>query len=223
VSPSIRAGDPVAQNSEADITVTDIVGSDMTAAVSGIHLEAFKGYLNARLGRGYVRALIQWFVGQEGAIALAAVDRDYQVIGYAVGAPVALAQKLRNDLFWVTARSIAVHPWVVLDKRLWKVGFARFRSKSNTGTVIRGPALPEPIMALFGIGVSPSRRQRGVGQQLLRAFEERARELKIGSLLLWVYADRATTRRLYEKCGWHSCPGSVEVTGVTKYVRVLDP
>lgn len=207
---------------ESDITIADVVGRDMVDAVSEIHLEAFRGYLNARFGIGYARALIHWFARQEGAIALAAVDGNHRVVGYAIGAPSTLAQKLHGALFWVTAGSIVLHPWVILDKRLWKVGYARFMNKRNASDTSPRSDLPEPVMSLFGIGVKPSHRQRGIGQRLLRAFEERARSHKIQSLLLWVYADRTATRHLYEKCGWQLCPGSMESSGVVKYVRILD-
>lgn len=208
---------------ESDITIVDVVGLDMVDAVSEIHLEAFRGYLNARLGVRYARALIHWFARQEGAIALAAVDGNHRVVGYAIGASSTLTQNLHGALFWVTVGSIVLRPWVILDRRLWKVGYARFINKRNDSDAGLEQDLPEPVMSLFGIGVKPSHRQRGIGLRLLRAFEERAKSLKIRSLLLWVYADRTATRHLYEKCGWQSCSGSMESTGVVKYVRILDP
>ncbi|MDC8447742.1 MAG: GNAT family N-acetyltransferase [Nitrospira sp.] len=194
----------------------------MADAASEIHLQAFSGYLNARLGAGYARALIDWFAQQGDAIALAAIDGNHRVIGYAIGAPVTISLKLRGDLFWITVRSIVLRPWLILDKRLWKVGYARLVKKNDADNISHEQDLPHPTMSLFGIGVEPPHRRKGVGQQLLLAFEERAKALKYRSLLLWVYADKATTRRLYEKCGWHPCPGSIESTGAIKYVRLLD-
>jgi ribosomal protein S18 acetylase RimI-like enzyme len=222
VFPSISPDGSVQSNSEADITITDIVGHDMVDAVSEIHLQAFSGYLNARLGAGYARALIQWFAQQEDAIALAAIDRDHQVIGYAIGAPASITQKLRHDLLGITARSIILRPWLILDKRLWKVGYARLMRENDVDNINHEADLPEPIMSLFGIGVRPSHRRKGVGQQLLCVFEARAKALRNRSLLLWVYADKLTTRHLYEKCGWCVSQGSLESTGVTRYVRLLD-
>lgn len=218
----ITSGNPIPSDTQGGITIVDIVGYDMAAAVSVIHLQAFSGYLNARLGAGYARALIRWFTQQEEAVALAAIDHDHRVIGYAIGAPASITQKLRHDLFWVTAFSIMLRPWLILDTRLWKVGYARLVKKNDAGDISQGPDLPEPTMSLFGIGVKPSHRRQGVGQQLLRVFEERAKTLRNRSLLLWVYAEKVTTRHLYEKCGWRSCPGSLENTGATKYVRFLD-
>lgn len=220
--PSLRSEAPVSPDPAEDITITDIIGQEMVQEVSEIHLEAFRGYLNARLGTGYACAFIQWFAQQEGAVALAAFDRNRRVIGYAIGAPASITQKLRHDLFGITVCSIMLRPWLILDKRLWKVGYARLVKKNDAGDDSHGPDLPEPTMSLFGIGVKPSHRRRGIGQQLLRVFEERAKTLRNRSLLLWVYADKVTTRHLYEKCGWRLCPGSLECTGVQKYVRLLD-
>lgn len=217
-----RSKDSIPLSADGVVTITDIDEFGIADAASKIHLQAFSGYLNARLGEGYARALIDWFAQQGDAIALAAIDGNHRVIGYAIGAPVAINHKLRGDLFWITARSIVLRPWLILDKRLWKVGYARLVKKKDADNINCEPELPEPTMSLFGIGVKPSYRRKGVGQQLLLAFEERAKALKYRSLLLWVYADKATTRRLYEKCGWHPCPGSLESTGAIKYVRLLD-
>lgn len=208
---------------DIDASVVDIVGSNMISGVSNIHLEAFQGYLNANLGPRYAHALIQWYVKEEAAIALAAIDRQQQIIGYVIGGPMALAKKVRSDMFLVTVQSVIRHPWLVFDRRLWKMGRARFAARHSTRKTIRMPELAPPIFSLRGIGVKSSHQQKGVGKLLLRAFEERAKMLRAKSLLLWVYSDKAATRRLYEKCGWKACPDSITVAGTIKYVRVLDP
>jgi ribosomal protein S18 acetylase RimI-like enzyme len=223
VSPFIRSEESVPLGADDVVAITDIVDLGIADAVSKIHLQAFSGYLNARLGVGYARALIGWFAQQGDAIALAAIDGNHRVIGYAIGAPVTINHKLRSDLFWITVRSIILRPWLILDKRLWKVGYARLvKKKEADNNISHEQDLPEPTMSLFGIGVKPSHRRKGVGQQLLRVFEERAKSLKFRSLLLYVYPDKVTTRHLYEKCGWRPCPGGLESSGAIKYVRLLD-
>ena len=213
----------VPAHNPVDVTIVDITGSERIRAVSEVHLEAFSGYLNARLGAGYARALIGWFVREKEAIAIAAIDRDHRVIGYAMGVPSNLARRLRQDIFWVTARGIILRPWLLLDRRLWKTGKARLRNFVDRRDVGPSSDLPEPTMSLFGIGVALSHRKTGVGLRLLQAFEDKARTLKMRSLLLWVFEDKKGTRRLYEKCGWRSCPNALGQTGVAKYVRLIDP
>ena len=195
----------------------------MIPAVSRLHLEAFNGYLNARLGGVYASALIGWFVREQDAIAIAAIDCDHRVIGYAIGAPSNLARLQRQGMFWVTARSIILRPWLLFDRRLWKAGKARLRNFVAPHDVRPSSDLPEPTMSLFGIGVALSHRKTGIGLRLLQAFEEKARTLEMRSLLLWVYEDKKGTRRLYEKCGWRPCPNTLGQTGVVQYVLLIDP
>ena len=198
----------VPAHNPAEIAIVDITGSEMIRAVSEMHLEAFSGYLNARLGGGYASALIGWFVREkEKAIAIAAIDCNHRVIGYAMGAPSCVARQLRQDMFWVTFSEHHLKPWLLFDRRLWKVGKARLRNFVAPHDVCPSSDLPEPTMDLFGIGVALSHRKMGVGRLLLQAFEEKARALEMRSLLLWVYEDKIATRRLYEKCGWRPCPG----------------
>ena len=166
-----RLEDSIPLGAGGVVTIADIDDIGIADAASKIHLQAFSGYLNARLGVGYARALIDWFAQQGDAIALAAMDGNHQVIGYAIGAPVTINHKLRGDLFWITARSIVLRPWLILDKRLWKVGYARLAKKNDAGNISHEQDLPKPTMSLFGIGVEPPHRRKGVGQQLLLAFK----------------------------------------------------
>jgi len=183
----------------------------MTAAmisdVVEIHLEAFGGYMNARLGRGYARALIGWFRQGRGSIALVALGGDEKVIGYAVGTRWDLYAKMNRDLLWSAVAAIASRPWLLLDgsllqravRRLWLIA-----RRTHSCEQSRGFGLPEPTMALVAIGVLSSVLGKGVGQRLARAFEARAQELKMGSMILAVYPDNIVARKLYEKCGWES-------------------
>jgi len=212
----------VSAHNPEEIAIVDIAGGDMVRAVSHVHLEAFSGYLNARLGRGYASALIDWFVREkEKAIAIAAIDRNDRVIGYAMGAPVSLTRRLRQDMFWVTARSIILRPLVLFDRRLWKVGKRRISDFVAPRDVHPSSDLPEPTMSLFGIGVALSHRKIGVGRQLMQAFEDKARLLEMRSLLLWVHEDNIATRRFYEQCGWRPCPNAPGQLS-RKYVRLID-
>ena len=56
------------------------------------------------------------------------------------------------------------------------------------------PKLPEPIMSLVGIGVSPLVQGKKVGKRLMRAFEAKARELQMRSLRLSVSDEEAKAR-----------------------------
>lgn len=202
-----------------DVTILDISGGEMIRAVSSVHLEAFAGYFNARLGSGYATSLIKWFSHEKRAIAIAAVDSHRKVIGYAIGAPVGHDRALKRELFWVSARSLILRPWLLCDGRFWAIGKTRLRNLVGPREVSRSLDLPEPTMSLVAIGVASSGQRKGIGLQLVQAFDERARALKMRALLLWVDEDRAGTRHFYERCGFRPCADSVD--GSMFYCRLF--
>lgn len=183
----------------------------MTAAVISdvveIHLESFGGYMNARLGSGYIRAFINWFCHARDSIALVALDGSGKVIGYVVGGRWDLYEKMNRDLLWPAVVAIASRPRLLLDGRFFQLAVSRLwliASRIHPCGQSRGFALPEPTMALVALGVLSSVRGKGVGQRLARAFEARAQELKMSSMILAVYPNNIVARKLYEKCGWES-------------------
>jgi ribosomal protein S18 acetylase RimI-like enzyme len=170
--------------------------------VVSVHMDAFHGYMNASMGRGYVRRFLMWFAKQPDAIAVVAVDGG-RVVGYVVGAPVGYERPLSRDLFWVVAAAAAVRPWLLFResfrKRLAQRAARFFFPRPARPDV---PDLPEPLMSLVGIGVSASGRGGGIGRKLLMEFEELCRQRQMRAMRLSVYADNVVARGLYERGGW---------------------
>ena len=63
------------------------------------------------------------------------------------------------------------------------------------------PSLP-PQADILSVGVNPLCQNRGIGQALLAAAEEKLRAMGVGDILLEVRQSNAPARRLYEKCGF---------------------
>ena len=55
----------------------------------------------------------------------------------------------------------------------------------------------------------------------MKAFEERAGEMRMASLRLSVYPDNVGARRLYERCGWQALPQPASASGTIYYGLVL--
>ena len=55
---------------------------------------------------------------------------------------------------------------------------------------------------LYTIYVDPGRWGTGVGRELIRAGEERLRELGYGKVVLWVLDGNRRAQRFYESAGW---------------------
>jgi ribosomal protein S18 acetylase RimI-like enzyme len=190
--------------------------------LASLHLDVFSGYPNALLGRGYAKAFIEWFAQKEEAIAIAALDSDSKIVGYALGAPVGYAHSLNRDLFWVVAVRVLLRPWVFMNMRFWTV--LAVRVKSVTGFCQEGAQrveLPEPVMSLVAIGVDSSKRKQMIGQRLMEAFEDRAHALNMRSLVLSVYESGTAARRFYEKCGWQEHDRRTDKAGVMRYFKVF--
>jgi len=162
---------------------------------AGVHLEAFRGYMNARLGRGYAKAFLRWFSRAPHGVALAALENG-KLAGYVVGAPAGYDRGMSRALIWVVARAFALRPWLLFERRFLQRIALRAR-----------PAPPRAadaakIMSLVGIGVAEAGRGSGIGRLLMEEFERRARALGMTAMRLSVYTDNDRARRLYERAGW---------------------
>ncbi len=203
-----EAGQP---NSPGAVLNTSIVENhttvDMPAGivpeVVHLHMQAFRGYMSARLGRGYIRAMIEWFRTYEPGIALIVKDEEGRLAGYVIGAPLGYGAAMNRDLLGPAIRATIARPWLLLDRRIRRTAWGRLKllagRRAPPGEV---PELPPPTMSLVGIAVAPESQGRSIGALLVDAFESRAREKNAGSLRLSVYPNNPSARRLYEKCGW---------------------
>jgi ribosomal protein S18 acetylase RimI-like enzyme len=63
---------------------------------------------------------------------------------------------------------------------------------------------PDADGELYVIYVDPAHWGRGVGRELIRAGEERMRELGYRHVVLWVLDDNPRARRFYEAAGWRT-------------------
>jgi GNAT superfamily N-acetyltransferase len=203
-----------------NITISDIRQKAVVQSVAGVHAEAFTGYLNTRFGMGYITSYINWFAHANQTIALAAFDDQQHITGYAVG--VLAGHPLNRELFWVLVRSVILRPWLLCDVRLWQAARSRLRFLVDGKKACDRLDLPKPTMALVAIGVSSSYRRQGIAVHLMQAFEEKARSLKMRSLIAWVYEDNTLARQLYEKCGWQPCTDSLDERRSLKYFKVID-
>lgn len=204
-----------------DVSVVPMT-PEMLSTIAELHLIAFKGYMNTRVGNAYVRSFMNWFMRTKGAVALAAVDGQ-EVLGYVVGIPTESLHAMDVDLLPVGAIGVLLRPWLFFSAPARRT--LRTKIKSILNKHLPEPAefyLPRPTMELVGIAVSPVARGRKVGSRLVERFETASRELGMRSLKLSVYPDNAPARRLYENSGWSPVPGSEASVGAMTYFRILD-
>jgi len=87
----------------------------------------------------------------------------------------------------------------------WPPTFVAERDGQIVGYVAVGRSADEESDGeLYAIYVHPEHWGTGIGRALLRAGEERLRELGHTRAVLWVLEDNPRTRRFYELAGWSS-------------------
>ena len=195
---------------------------EMIPDVAVLHRQVFSQYMNARLGRGYIKAFLRWFCSANRAVALVAVDHNGRIVGYVVGAPVGYGKKMNRDLSWVALVAMVLRPWLLGNTQFRKKAITRLRILLGLSQGSHPePDLPTPTLSLVSIAVSPSAQRQHVGKRLMEEFEQRGCQVDMRSARLSVYPDNRGARGLYERCGWQSVPGPTRDTGEMYYFRVF--
>jgi len=175
----------------------------MLPALLPIHLEAFAGYMNVRLGRPYLEAFFRWFVDAPDSVALAA-ERGGGLLGYVLGAPDGYGSRLSRRLLVPGALGVITHPALLLDGRVRRAVGARALSLvgRKAGAAEGADQCPRPFMSLVAIGVAGSARGSGAAAALIAEFERRSSARGMRGMRLSVYPGNVAARRFYEKAGW---------------------
>ncbi|MCD4748309.1 MAG: GNAT family N-acetyltransferase [Thermoanaerobaculales bacterium] len=202
--------------------LVEAMSSDSVDELVEVHLEAFDGYMNAALGRGYVRAFLLWFCDASDGIALTAW-LDGRVVGYVVGAPVGYNSRMTRDLFRVVLRSMVCRPWLGARRDIRAALSARLRLLKGPGghhSVGLGPkGTYGSTVSLVGIGVAEAARGRGAGGALMKAFESEALKRGMQAMRLTVYRDNVAACRVYQRAGWD--PSSAEAESTICYRKPI--
>jgi ribosomal protein S18 acetylase RimI-like enzyme len=191
--------------------------SDYIDEVLEIHLSAFSGYLNTKIGKAYLRKLFHWFINSDKSVALCATNKSGKVIGYVIGATIDYGPVLQKYLMQTAVLGIFTHFWVLLDPHFLRMVLMRLGFKRRL--IVAGPILIYPAISLVGIGVSPTYSRLGVGKALLVEFEKTAKRLGFNSLCLSVYPDNIAARGLYEKTGWQPGPIPKDTSETMYYIK----
>ena len=198
---------------------------EMVDVVSRVHIQAFEGSMNTRLGSSYVRKFLQWFAQLEAGIVLVAtvkMNDHEQIVGYIVGAPIDYGKAMNRDLFWVVCWNIIIRPWLFLSDQFRDTVKSRLVAlfKRSSEQAFQAD-LPLPVMSVVGVAVLPKFQGQSIGQELLCAFEAQARHLHVRSLRLSVYPENLGARRVYEKCSWVPALVSISPGRAMFYYKIL--
>ncbi|GAB2975358.1 hypothetical protein GCM10027049_07400 [Mucilaginibacter puniceus] len=166
-----------------------------------VHIKAFKGYMNAGMGHRYIQEFLSWFLAYPETITLKAVING-STCGYVVGAPLGYDKFINKKLLKFVIVGTITHPLVLFHKNFFKVAFRKMILIFTTPSVAKITNPDGKGISLVGIGIDENYAGLGIGQQLMVAFEEKARELGMDFMRLSVYDYNLKAIHVYEKCGW---------------------
>lgn len=173
-----------------------------------IHRDAFAGYMNTRLGDGYVRAFLEWFIDNPACSVALVAEHEGRTAGYVVGCLQQSERTMVRAISPMAARGLVRRPWLVLQGDVRNKVKERLRLLARRGGEgVQPPPLTEPVMGLIGIGVASCARGHKLGSGLMDAFEAACVARGMGSMFLSVYPDNRAARALYEGHGWQTPPG----------------
>jgi ribosomal protein S18 acetylase RimI-like enzyme len=79
-----------------------------------------------------------------------------------------------------------------------------------------------PLINIHDLSVLPAYRSQGIGQQLLRAVEQKARELNCCKLTLEVHENNRRAQRIYQQAGFQQAGHQPEAGGSLCMSKVLN-
>jgi ribosomal protein S18 acetylase RimI-like enzyme len=199
-----------------DLIIKEMVVEQVESLVE-IHMKAFSGYSNTKIGKSYVKSFLNWFINDPSAITITAVY-DGDITGYVVGAPVGYQTKMNKDLMGVVIIGIISHPWVIFNKKILSIAFSRLKVLFNKKSDVtdKSPSTNGNVISLVGIAVSPEYAGLKIGSSLMKKFEEIAHNKKFNSMRLSVYNDNEAALKLYHKSGWNEFSRSDKTITFTK-------
>lgn len=185
--------------------IRDMIAADIPD-VARLHREAFAGSLGVALGKRYAEQLFNWYVSDADSVRLVCELED-RMAGYVFGGPDDRWPLLNRALFPTMALAFATHPWVAFHRHFVRQIPGRVASLLRVTPPAAHPSRAEarayaPVFDLVGIGVAKHARGRGIGDALVASFESRAWRAGFGSVILSVYANNASARRLYRSRGF---------------------
>lgn len=182
-----------APESNVEILVRIAQRSD-AQAMARLHVNEFPLSLYARMGERFMTALYKQWMSAQGSFATVAMG-DRSLAGFAVGTHRTYACRPR-DLVFSTFIGI---PALAMRPHLWKraaLHYARIIRRKLRGGLRHGDS------ELTFIAVNPEHRQRGIGSELLEAFEKHARECGLGRCTLVTEETNEVGRIFYAHRGW---------------------
>jgi ribosomal protein S18 acetylase RimI-like enzyme len=202
---------------ESDITIRMAELKDVDD-LAELHWASFTTdeHIPVILGKRYVRATYVWQVGS---------GRSYVLVAEAQGKLIGLLSVCdglyTRPMFMACLpefiRSLARHPNLVAEKRLWSRLFQRSEAPGSQRALFHRPGCAQVII----VAVDRACRGRGVFPALVAATIKHSRARGSRAIRVGVYKQNEPSRRAFLKQGWRETP-ELETPATVTFVIYLD-
>ncbi len=171
--------------------------------MTNVHMSAFKGYSNTKIGKNYVKNFLKWFIHYKDGIAIVALYNGDDA-GYVVGAPAGYQPEMNKSLIGTAILGFITHPWSIFNKKIIKIIISRIKTIAGSKKTTKSNDDIDlgKTISLVGIAVSKDYEGLKIGSALINEFENRAKLLNFETMRLSVYGDNEKALALYKKSGW---------------------
>jgi ribosomal protein S18 acetylase RimI-like enzyme len=182
--------------------------------IAACHIKCFPQSLATKLGSAYVQQTFGWYLNTANRF-LFHIETGNKVIGYCGGFVPSKpgdgsSSGMMQHAFNKAIKGLLLHPWLLFHSEvvphypfLWRNIKRKLTGKIKPATPVDQQASPfKPYCGLVVIAVHPDFRGKGVAQQLMDEFEQRAKQLRQNDLILSVKKDNGRALNAYTNYGW---------------------
>lgn len=190
-----------------------------------VYLQAFHDRPSGKMGRGYVREFLRWFMAYEDGIALVAVEGNTP-LGFGVGAVMGYQKPMNRKLFWTVFWSLLLRPWLWLNRDVLTNLSTRLsvflgRRRKISPQVKAKVTYPQPCVSYVGAGVSDKARGKRVGKKIYTAFTEACEQSgRYRAVRGTVHESNEPVNRILRGLGWKEIAEKGD--GYMEWAKIFD-
>ncbi len=194
------------------MTIQKSVISDLPK-ITSCHINAFPNALSSKLGKRFCNKMLSWYIISDRGTMFHAEENGFIVgyvggiVGKQPGLPGA-ATSITQFSFSQFILSFLYRPWLIFHpENLNRYQFIFKNLKLKLGLIKKQKVQPATLQfssrwGLVVIGVNPIYQGKGIGSELLKEFEQSAKNDGVKEVTLSVKKTNSQAISAYKKNGW---------------------
>lgn len=198
-----------------------------------IHRISFKEHFNSRLGKFYTKKFIEWFITNNTYknIFILGIDKNTgELLGYICGSEEGFQKLVNRELFPIILLSLLLRPYLLFDKRLFKIFKPKIRvmlgKKDNIRLKQFENNLNKPLFSLTAFALSPKYRKMGFGffllDKLMDKFTTSVSQNNGKVIKATIWSTNTAMLHYYKTKNWQMCRES-DNSNLIYFYKTINP